>query len=119
MSFKTQKENYMENIPNEVRAYQQQFWAKEKAKEAARLAEKKVNPKQQARIEAMLKKPMRAREYESFARSYGATCEGGRGRHGVHIVLSNGQERPVPKHSGTLSPGVQRNLVSALKQSRN
>lgn len=106
----------MENIPDEVRAYQQQYWAEQKAKEAARKAENKVNPKKQARQDAKLKKPMRANEFKSFAESCGAVCTGGNGRHGVHVVLSNGQEFPLPTHTGTLSPGVQKSLVNSVRQ---
>lgn len=106
----------MENVPEEVRAYQEQFWAEEKTRQAAKEAKKKINPKKQARQEAKLKKPMRAREFEGYARKCGAVCLGGNGRHGVHVVFGNGEARPVPKHPGTLSPGVQRSLLNSIKQ---
>lgn len=99
----------MVEVPNESRWAMQQFLAEQKAKEA-QMGPRKENPKKQERERAKLRKPMRPQEFDKFVRKNGAFTEGGRGRHGVHVV-SNGQERPVPRHR-VLSTGVQKSLVN-------
>ncbi len=109
----------MENqVPTEVREYQRQFWAEQKAKEAARAAAKVENPKKIAKLEAFTKKPMNSRQLESYARSQGFEVRGGNGRHGVHLVGQNGYECPSVRHGGgrTLANGTQRALIRQIQQ---
>lgn len=107
----------MENIPDEVRAYQEQYWAEQKAKEVQREANKKIDPKRQARLEAILKKPNNARKIGSVAQKvYGCTVEGGNGRHGLHIVTRNNERIPLPSHGGgkTIANGTARSILNRV-----
>lgn len=104
----------MENIPDEVRAYQEQCWAEEQAKRAEKEANKKLDPKRQARIDALLKKPNNARKIGSVAKKvYGCEIVGGNGRHGVHLVTKNNERIPLPVHGGgrTIASGTARAIL--------
>lgn len=103
----------MENIPEEVRTYQQQFLAEEKARQAAKEAEKKVNPKKLARLEAKLKKPMRPVELERIAKKMEVPIVGG-GSHQQLVNPDTGQKCAYTRHPGTMSPQVQKSVVKFL-----
>lgn len=105
----------MENIPEEVRVYQQQFWAEEKAREAAREAEKKVNPKRLARLEAKLRKPMRSVEAERLIEKKKLPIVSG-GNHNQIVNPVTGEKCAYTKHPGTMSPQVQRSVVKFLSR---
>lgn len=105
----------MENIPDEVKAIQEQFWVEEVAKRAAQEANKKLDPKRQARIDALLKKPNTSRQIESIAvKVFKCKVEGGNGRHGVHIVTPNNERIPLPRHGGgrTVANGTGRAILT-------
>ncbi len=109
----------MENIPDEVRAYQQQYWQEQKAKKAAGEANKKINPKEQARLHAKFRKPIKARELESLAVQYGWVVETGNGNHGVHLVNPvTGYRQPLPAHAGRdLATGTGIAIANRIVQS--
>lgn len=108
----------MVEAPLEARIAIQQFWAEQKAKETEKSLFKIGNPKKVKRQEALVKKPMNARQLESYARSQGYEVRGGNGRHGVHLVGSNGYECPSVRHGGgrTLANGTQKALIRQIQQ---
>lgn len=108
----------MIEAPIEARIAIQRFWEQQKAQETERALVKKENPKKLKRQEALVRKPMNARQLESYARSQGYDVRGGNGRHGVHLVGSNGYECPSVRHGGgrTLANGTQKALVRQIQQ---
>ncbi len=97
----------MENIPDEARAYQQQYWQEQKAKEAAREADKKVNPKKAARQDALLRKPSSGSKIEKIAtKRFGMNIQTG-GREGTYLVARDGTKWPLTYHPRDIATGTQ------------
>lgn len=106
----------MSEIPIDARILREQFLADQREQEA-RKAMEKGGPRGRNSYED-IRKPMRAKEVQRYARSLGFSIEEGRGRHGVHIVAPNGSECPLPVHGGgkTLATGTQRSIVNFIQQ---
>lgn len=107
---------HMENIANEVRAYQEQYWAEESAREAQREANKKVNPKKAARVMAALRKPSSASKIERIAKKrFGMDVATG-GREGTYLVADNRTRWPLTYHPGDLARGTQNAIRKFILQ---
>lgn len=108
----------MSEIPIEAKNLIEEFKAQQRA-EQQRKSQEKQHCQSQA-IDNWSKKPMRAKEVQKIARSFGLLVEDGRGRHGIHLVASNGKECPLPIHGGgkTLATGTQRSIAAFINQNR-
>lgn len=93
-------------VPKEVRALQEQFWAEERAKEAAKLAEKKVDTRKQQQALAKLRNPCNAKRILEVAQICGCGVSHG-GREGTYIVAPDGARQPVSAHPGDATPGMR------------
>ena len=105
---------YMIEVPVDSKILINEFLAQQKRDEEKRALEKQ--PKREDGYD--LRKPMRAKEVQRYARNFGFSIEDGRGRHGVHLVAPNGKECPLPIHGAgrTLATGTQHSIVAFIQQ---
>lgn len=93
------------------------FLAEQQEQEAKRAKKKEEKLLVRGRDD-LVTRPMKAKEVQRYARTFGFSVEDGRGRHGVHLVAPNGSECPLPVHGGgrTLANGTQRSIVSFIHE---
>lgn len=96
----------MVEAPIETRAVIAQFWAEEKAKEAARLAQKKVDTKKAQEALKKLRNPCNGKKILEVAQICGCGVQHG-GREGTYIVAPDGTRQPVSVHPKDTSPGMR------------
>lgn len=108
----------MSEIPIDAKNLIDEFRAQQKIEQQRRTQEKQQCQRQA--IDSWSKKSLRAKEVQKIARSFGLSVEDGRGRHGIHLVASNGKECPLPIHGGgkTLATGTQRSIAAFINQNR-
>lgn len=85
-------------------AYYQQFRAEEKAREAARLAEKEIDIKKARMALAKLRNPCSAKKILEYGQICGCGVQHG-GREGAYLVGPDKSRLPVSNHPGDATRG--------------
>lgn len=104
----------MIEVPAETRIVMQQFWAEQKAKKAARLAEKRVDTKKQEEVLAKLRNPCSGKKIVEYGLICGCGVQHG-GREGTYLVAPNGSRLPVSVHPKDVSPGMRNAAYKFIK----
>lgn len=109
----------MTDIPVEAREQIEVFNRQEAIKEAQRAAlRQNRTSKKEIRAYQESRKPMTARDMESYAMQHGFIIETGSGNHGKHLVAPNNRAISLPDHGGgrSLATGTRRTIIKFIHE---
>ena len=109
----------MTDIPIEAREQIEVFQKQEAEKETQRVA-LKPNRASKKEIRALQesRKPMTAKEIESYAMRHGFAIETGSSNHGKHLIAPSNRAISLPDHGGgrSLATGTQRIIIKFIHE---